>query len=395
MDQSNNIEAYRKMRKRKKRNKRLIAVAVIFVLLAAVFFIGTMVAKDDTKEEEPQQNETASVDTGIKANGFPVSLGGSETSAIVPCGKNLFLLTKNSLIAFNNAGKSVYTAHHGYSNPVMKASDKRVLTYDQGGYQFRVDSNRSLMGQKKLTEKITCAAVGNNGYVAVATQTERYSINLTIYDADLREVMSWSASDKIITSLDFSQNSSSCLVGAYSVENGAAGSKIIELAYKKEKPQQFESALLNGMVLSAVYQSGGRISVVTDQKFYSLDGNGTIKEEYEQTGGLKYFSVSKQDTAIFFEDISDARNTTIALYDEEGVLLASSSLEEQIADAYSDGERLYVLTDTALMVYDRTLKLMKTEQTTSNASRVIALDGKTYVLSASELQQFSATSKSK
>ena len=382
------IEAYRKKRKKKRLMKRLIAALVIFILLGATVLIGYFVLRDGDGSSFDDSQSGAAGDNGIRANGYPISLGGTNPLDIIDCGKSVFLLTKNSLTAFNNAGKQLYTVNHGYSNPVLAASDKRVLTYDQGGYQFRVDTNKSVMGSKKLSEKITCAAVANNGYVAVATQTERYAINLTVYDNDMKEILSWSASDRIITAIDFNEKSSECMIAAYSVTNGSASASIIALELKKSEPVRFEKSLAGGLPLSIDYKGNDQIGVVTDKKSYILDSKGEVKSEYEYNGQLVSFSNrSGHSIALLVNAVGDAEQVDMAVLGSDGTVKTGSDVGSSVTDVQTDGTHYFVLADNKLKTYDSSLKLIQSADTNVNAMRIACFGGDSYLLEAGALQK--------
>lgn len=384
-----NIEEYRKKRKKKKRLKKLIAFLVILILLGAIALTAFYFARPQ-EDEAGAADDTVSVDTGIEANGYPIAVGGSNPLDIKLCGKNVFLLTGNSVIAFNDKGKEVYNAHHGYSNPVMEVSSKRVLTYDKGGYQFRVDSNKSKMGSKQLSEKIVCGAVSSDGHVAVVTQTERYTIRLTVYDAVMQEILNWSVSDQVITGLDFNDSGNRCLIAAYTAESGRAGSVIYELDLAAEDPERFQVKLEDCLAVSVGYKSNGNIGVVTDRKAVVLDKEGSVKEEWEYTGTLTSFENSS-DTGmlIFLSDAGNAGNTVIWSIEPDGSRSAAGEIDSQVVGACSTDRRLAVLTEKQLLVYDRSLTQKKAESLEGVPSQVIGSGSTAYVLTAGELIQLS------
>lgn len=390
------IEEYRQQRKKKKRKKRLIAALVVLVLLAAIGGIAFSYLRDQQGQDDGgspvDPTGTASVDTGITANGYPISVGGSNPLDIQACGKNIFLLTKNSVIAFNEKGKQVYTAHHGYSKPVFTASSKRVLTYDQGGYQFRVDSNKSEMGAKKLTEKIVYGAISNDGYTAIVTQTARYTIKLTVYDTALKEVLTWNVSDQVITGIDFNSKSTACAVVTYSVENGTANSKVYELGFKKSGAEQFQTVLSDCMALSVNYQSNGNIGVITDQKAFMLGSGGELRAEWEYVSPLAGFENSS-DTGltVFLEDTASSGNTVIWRIDSEGTKAATGQMQHNVTDACFVNGRLLVVTEKRLLVMDAQLEQQQNTDMESVPTRVTCIGNTGYVLTAGELKQIAVS----
>ncbi len=327
-------------------------------------------------------------DTDITANGFPVSLGGNNPLDIADCGKNILLLTKNSLISFSEKGKQIYSAHHGYSNPVMTTSSKRVLTYDLGGHQFRLDTVKSAVGTKKLNEPIALGAVSNNGQVAIVTQTERYSVSLKIYDSALQEIFSWNVTDKMITSIDFNKNNHTCVVAALSVEDGVVSSKIYELSLQSKK-EVFEATLEDCVAVSAAYKANGTIGIVTDTAAYLLDSSGKIKSESIYPGKLLLYGNRADDSlTVLLEDTENTRNTRILRIDDHGNTAASAEISETVTDVAEDDDCLLVLSDGNVTVFDKNLQQQKVIQTDTNPLRVLLLHQKGYTLTASKLSQF-------
>lgn len=388
IDNISDIEAYRKLRKKKKRKKRLITFLIVALLIAVIAILGTYFSRRGNIGDLEDTNSTAEKDTSIAANGFPISLGGNNPLDITGCGKNILLLTKNNLISVSESGKQIYSVHHGYSNPVMTASSKRVLTYDLGGYQFRLDTAKSAIGTKKLTEPIALGAVSNDGHVAIVTQTERYSVSLKIYDSALQEMFSWNVTDKIITAIDFNNRSNACVVSALSVQDGSADSKIYELSFQAKK-EVFETTLEDCMAISVDYKANGTIGIVTDTAVYLLDSSGKMKSESIYSGKLLLHSNTSSDSVVvLLEDTQNTRNTRVLRIDENGNTAASTEISESAVDAKAADDYLLVLGEDRVTVFDNNLQQIKTVQTGTNPLRTVLLNQKGYILSASQLTQF-------
>lgn len=388
IDNISDIEAYRKLRKKKKRKKRLITFLIVAVLIAVIAILGTYFSRSGNTGDLENTNSTDNANTGIAANGFPISLGGNNPLDITGCGKNILLLTKNSLISVSEQGKQIYSAHHGYSNPVMTASSRRVLTYDLGGYQFRLDTAKSAVGSKKLTEPITLGAVSNDGHVAIVTQTERYSVSLKIYDSALQEIFSWNVTDKVITAIDFNSRNNACVVSALSVQDGSANSKIYELSFQSKK-EVFETTLEDCMAISVDYKANGTIGIVTDTAVYLLDSSGKMKSESIYSGKLLLYSNASSDSVtVLLEDTENTRNTRVLLIDDNGNTAASTEIAEQAVDVKAADDCLLILSEDTVTVFDKKLQQIKTVETGTNPLRTLLLHQKGYILSASQLTQF-------
>ena len=384
-----NIEEYRKERKRKKRKKRLITALIFLILIAIIILIAFFSLKGDASQDTDDANlPTTSVDTGITANGFPIGVGGSGPLDLKRCSGNLFLLTKNNLIVFDQKGEQIHSGYHGYSNPVLEVSSKRALTYDQGGFHFRIDSNRSQMGNKKLVEKIIYGVISDDGYVAVVTQTQRHTIRLTVYDPNLNELLNWSVSDQVITGIDFNNSSTACMVVSYSISDGASYSRATELRFQKDAPEHFATTLSDCMALSVNYLANNNISIITDQKAFVLDKNGQIKAEWEYLGDLTaYDNECETGATLFLEDGGEIGNTLVWKIDTDGVKAATAQISDKITDAFADDARLLVLTDKRLIAYNNQLEEVSRSDLTDLPTQVVKIGNKGYVLTVNKLEQ--------
>ena len=176
-------------------------------------------------------------------------------------------------------------------------------------------------------------------------------------------MLSWNVSDQIITSVDFNSSSTACAVSAFSVSGGAVSSKVYELELKESKPERFSISLPDVMALSIRYQSGGNLMVVGDEKLYCLDSSGKLKAEWDYTGKLlAYDNSSAEGTTIFYENTDGNGNIALRRFDKNGQLVSSAETEGEIVHAQSNGNRLLVLTEKQLLVFDSNLKQQKKEQ---------------------------------
>ena len=115
-----NIEDYRK----KRRKKVLLRRVLFFLFIIFIVLGGWMIYRS-------YQNSI--VDQGVaeqKNTSFPVSLKGDAIKGFTMCGSNVALLTDKEYMLYSAKGRTLQTVQHGYFNPSIKSSSKRILIYD-------------------------------------------------------------------------------------------------------------------------------------------------------------------------------------------------------------------------------------------------------------------------
>ena len=80
------------------------------------------------------------------------------------CGSNVALLTDKEYMLYSAKGRTLQTVQHGYFNPSIKSSSKRILIYDISGTKFMVANKSGTIfdlstEQKFCLEKLRTMAI--------------------------------------------------------------------------------------------------------------------------------------------------------------------------------------------------------------------------------------------
>jgi hypothetical protein len=139
------------------RRKKPVKLAGILALIVAVVMLVNACVPIGVFEYV--QNVLAGSGTG---GGFPVevSLGNHQLLSV---GSDVALLNDSSLLLYKANGKQLFNRQHGYSEPAFTACSARVLVFDRGGKDLRVENPRVffvLYGRKKLQEAVMAGRCG-------------------------------------------------------------------------------------------------------------------------------------------------------------------------------------------------------------------------------------------
>lgn len=369
-----NIEDYRKKRRKKVLLRRVLFFSfIIFIVLG-----GWMIYRS-------YQNSI--VDQGVaeqKNTSFPVSLKGDAIKGFTMCGSNVALLTDKEYMLYSAKGRTLQTVQHGYFNPSIKSSSKRILIYDISGTKFMVANKSGTIFDLSTEQKILFGEIADNGNIAIITQDDRYQCRLTVYDSTGQEVYKWYSAEALVTSLDFTGSGKGCVLTAVNTKSGIMQSELIKLDFDKEQ-EIFKQTMEQGMAVSVVVKSSGKIQMVTDTAVVTLDGNGSQISSYDFSKDLKYYvNTSGYTVVLQGEEVKD--NQKLTVLDSNGGTVAETTINDQIRDLDTDGNYVYLLTNQQVQKYNMKLELKGSIEDQAVVSRIIGKNNTVYGVSTSKLE---------
>ena len=387
-------EEIREARAREK-NKRRIRTAAALVIVAAFALTAYFTRQSWVPALEKVLNrpkETIVNDGEVKKGNFPLSFDEGSVSSIGSTGSYLLCLDKNQLKFYDEDGNETNSFSHNYADPVMKASDKRVLLYDKGGSSLMVVGRKSEMFSKVVKNRIIMAEIAENNNVAVVTSDEKYAGILTVYDGNGREIFKWSSSSSLI-SVTFDESGNGCFVTTYSSRGGTLSSVVRYFSFDTEEPVM-QSEALPCLALQAMENDNGDFWVAGDTAFYKLDKDGKISFGYSYQGGLKDFSLGRECAAVTLSGIR-RRSAELLIFDSDSEKTAP---EYTVSTDDGDPERIKIsgnkiilLKDNSINCYDVYGNLAATAECSSDYSDFVYFGDNVYFCDLREVNKISFT----
>lgn len=381
-DKINDIESYRKMRRRKRLLRRTVSIVLALALLVGIYFAFRYFKDEDILK--PTTSSTASGGVSDQT-GFPIKLAGEKVGDVGNMGPYITFLSDTKLAIYNDDGKNIITSPHGYTNPTMQSSSKRTLVYDRGGNEFRVESKGGTEYKQTTTNPIVTARISENGTVAVVTQDDRYASVLTVYDANRNEIYRYSSQEPIVA-IDLN-GSSGCAVAAVSTVKGEVVTTVYALDFSKEK-EVFKTAVSGTMVLSIDYKSGDMIGLIGDDRACVLAKDGKLTATYRYNRTLQMFSNdADKNMVLMLSDQNSSTNNSLVMLDLTGKAVSTYKVEDTIRNIECDGSRVFLLTDSSVKNFDMSLKLLGSYKCDQDAKKMTFIGSKLYILGAQEIQK--------
>ena len=304
--------------------------------------------------------------------GYDLSLTGGETLNAIQQSNYYYILSENTVEAYNNGGKNIFSVTHGMSKPVLKTGDTRYLVYSQGEKTLKVHTFNGLHNTFTFDNSILTANISKSGTFAVATKTEGYESKVTVYNKRNKKIYEWFSSDETVISTCLSDNGKRLAVATVKVENGAFVSKVYILKFNSANPTQtyeFEGELIYSLNIAV----GNHIYAVLDKNIEFINMvNGNKKS---QVTDYSVNIVKKMGNRIVAVKSLEANKneTDIYLYSLTGELKANFKLERGVSDISVKNQRLHILTDSSIVITDKTGRILSEAKCSFDIKNIVAL----------------------
>lgn len=387
------LEEREEERPARRLNRKRVAFAIIIV--AVVFVIVFLFANSDRLSMHNIINFFQySVLNRDSDERFPVTI---QDENITPgnftrFGQDLCYASDTRVQIINNYGKSIFSAQHGYTSPILVTCSKYSLVYGLGSTGFQIASNENVIYTGEAEHNILVADIVDNGSYALVTQSEGYLSKLYAYNKDNEQIYAYSFADYYITSVTLSSSGTYAVVSGLSALNGDEICSLYVLDFTKEVPahmQEFEENIiydvsyLNDTYVCAIGKNAAYVINTRNGKVESSDYKGRTLTAYTVNTDTHTFSLSLSSSG-------DGRNCDIFSYNTNGTLSRSFETDLRVISISSYKGRVALLTPDSLYLYNKDGGLVAHVGAGLNPHAVVLYtSADAYVLDTSEIRAVS------
>ena len=372
--------AYRRNLKIKK-IQRIILTVMSLVIILLMVILGIYLNRNYDVNDLAQNLTGNKVETGtVQRSGFPVSLVGEVPQELVVSGNSLVLRTTDEIIFFDSSGNTQHSFTHRFTNPVMKPGSSRLLTYDRGGYSYRIDSSSGLHYTGRTESTILTGAISGRGSYALAVSETRYAGSVIVNSRTNEEILRWYSVNDQIVDLAFSTDGSQLAIACVGFENNSLISKVyildVSTSTTKEKAViSFEGAL----PVAVDYKSDNSIHLLCDT-FVGVISPDLEKTEVSFSNSVYRYVFTPTRTILLNTDTS-AVSFTLTSIDRSG-----QKEDVQIKGGgndicVDDSGNIYLLEKSSILTFDSSLELKRELATDTSVFAMATLGNKLYLLS--------------
>lgn len=375
-----NIQEYR----RKKRFKGILKKSLILIVIFAILLVLLNVLEIF---KGTQINELLGKGDKDNTQQFPIQVKNEQMVDIIPFNNNIAVLTKSNVMVYNSDGKKSNTFMHGYTNPVIKDSNKRILTYDRGGNKFRVDNTTGTVGEISLKYNILTAQISKSGNVAVVTSHDRYVCEVVVYDNQLKgEIYRYYATEELQT-IEFCKDQQLLIGGAIVSDNGILSTNLYELDISKEVNAK-KTLIKDILPLSIFYNDNDNIKIVGKDSIITYNKKSKTQKTYLYKGNIQYFINSSLNECVFVNKNPFNKYSTVSILNADGKLNSSINIDDDVLDIYSDGSRIIVLCKSCVYNFDMALKQLNKVELKKSMNKAVYSGENLYILGSDSIEKY-------
>lgn len=378
--------------RRKINKKPIIAVLLIIAVVFGAVFI--FASADKLSWHNIRNYIKYGILNQKSDESFPVSVQGENVAVgnFIRMGQDICFASDTKLQLINNYGRSEYTTQHGFTNPVLNASNQYTLIYSLGGNGYQISNREKTLYSSQLDDRIILADIIDNGTYAIVTTSNGYLSKLWVFDKENEQIFAYSFADYYVTAMSLSPNGKSAVVTGLSALNGSEISSIYVLDFTKDKPLYleeidenifYETQYLNDTYACAIGNSCVSVINTRSGDINTTDYEGKKLTCYSINNDTDNFSVSLSHSG-------DGRNCEIFSFNTNGTISSSFETEYMVKYISTYKGRVALLTPEKIFLYSKNGDMVSQKEVSNEPRAVVLYTGSdAYVLDTNEISSLS------
>ncbi len=315
-----------------------ICLSVILVLISILTPTGLF---------ESITNILSSVKIG---NGYEVDLSGGTINEVIPKNNHYFVLSSTDYKCFNNNGKDIFSYQHGFENPIVVNGSARTFLFDLSGTQYNIYNLNKMVYSGSTQKEILTADIARNGNFAVATLSDSYTSQVTVYNKKGTPIYEWFCSELIINNIALSANGKKLAVSAISASGGKFVSKLYILEFNSATPIavfDYNELLLN---IEKVGNSGFACIFEKSCEFFNWHRfkNNTYYSEEE----ILFSQTYNSSLMLITGRSGDKRLNYVKIFNKNGTITKEFVFDGVLDSVTLKGNFISFLSENSLFLYN-------------------------------------------
>lgn len=335
------------------KNKKIKKIAII-IFLSIIIIAGIIIASLYITDE----NFREKIDIYIlkkeitEDNSAQIVLNSGETQHICAYDKYIGVLSKSTLMIYNNLGEEVSKLNTMISNPIFEKNNKYLCLAEKNGQKVYLISETNILWEKEIEGKIVDINVNKNGYVSIIVTGTSYKTVIITIDKKGKEIFkTYLASTSAITT-DISNDNKYLAIAEIDSSSAIIQSNIKIISIEKAKTDPTNSIIYthkaekNELITDIKYQDKERLVCLYDNSVHIIENeNDTELFKIDQKAdcidlNLKNYVVQTIETTEFFKSniqllITNVNSKNENLYLTKGVLKSLTVSDDIIALNFS------------------------------------------------------------
>ncbi len=328
---------------------------------------------------------------GNAGNGYPVDIVGADVSSgnfSVSQGRVAYA-SDTSFITLNSTGREIANIQLSYSQPVMKSSDNRYLTYGLGGNGYQIQNFDSKLFSGETEEAILTGDISSNGVYCIVTEGNGFLSTLYVFNENNNRIFKYSFSEYYITSIALNSDGTGGVACGITTHNGGIETGVYVLDFSKEEPVSLYE-IHDDNIVDCEYLGSNRVALVGQIASYTvkIGDESYITNNYEDMTLANYcFNPDTKSFVVALSKSGDGRGCTLRTVNDNGETKSEVSTERMVESISTYKNAIAVLDGNTAYVYNTDGNLLHTCDTGTGSKKIILTDtSKAYVLSVNQVR---------
>jgi len=366
------------------KKKQPITTRLLLFLVGAALVLGVvgLVAFHDRLNVDSIKRwftyRTLTLSDSGQAESFRYS--GSTDDVFVDLAGDLLVCDGNTISLYSGSGTQYIDQAVSMSAPAADYSGDMAVIYDAGGNELYVFQQRALIYSMESDHTLLSAHLNANGQLTVVSQQSGYRGTVTVYDTNFQPQASLRLSSAYIMDADLSDDGRTLSVVTISQKQGSFTSTlaVYDLSASTGETVNYDIApistcSLGSNVILTLSQGSNCIWALGDRGLTVLDNQGRQLGSVDWSDQfLKTYSLSGDGFAVaLLGKYRAGSQAELKVASDDGSLIASLPLNEQVLSIDASGRYFAVLTADRLDIYTKDMTLYNSLEGTQSARKVL------------------------
>ncbi len=333
------------------------SVSVVFRILSFILFavlllfvISTsFIAADEfsySNLEYITRNFALTLEENKDSTRHPIRYNPDSMNQFDLFGKGLAICGRSSLSIYSATGRLTYSESIQYRNPIMTASGKYVLIYDEGSVGYSIYNSFAKVHSDMLEKPIKSAVLSESGYYALISSSDEYTSTVEVYNSDFVLISRYNKNG-YVSSVDITDDE--VLIVTADSELGASGFRVeILVSDINGAKNKFSFKTVNDVPLGCKITSDGYCVVLADSVLF-LDKNGNVTGNYFfDDKCLSDFIIGQTNVLAVFKAKGLDTGYEIICINPDASVLYSEKISETVFDVALIDSTTFVITENNL-----------------------------------------------
>lgn len=353
----------------------LKTVLRVLVIVAALLVALLIVLKYDSLTPEALRDAVAPQQQPLQS-GYSerLTFAANSNNTYAAYMGGLAVLSPSGIELQSGTGEQLLAISKNFASPALEQAGGYLAAYDIGGTAFLLLGNGVELYNISYASSIISADVSPTGLCAVAAEESGMRGAVTVFTPEGTNRYKYFSSERFIVDCALSDESEKLAVAGVRQEDAKIISSVILMSLSSETP--FATWETSGeLVVGVEFLGNDGVLVMTEQRLVFLDEEGTYLGEYDyRDSGLAAFAEGDDFVVVCPNSSVSAESSHVSILSQNGAV-EQELLVGGLVGICAQGDEFSILTNDAVLVYNRQLERIAQSALVSDCRSVLMGDG--------------------